>query len=166
MGQAIRVLLVDDHEFAREGLRRMLEVEPGIEVVGEASGGQEALSLVDPLAPDVVLMDIKMPDMNGLEATRLVKERSTCEVVVLSLWDEYLAQAMEAGAVGYLTKDVKRTELATAVRRVHNGELVLGSNLFTDPQAAATATEELRERYRHAVFFGRDRQRRPRGCLY
>ncbi len=145
MAKAIRVLLVDDHEFAREGLRRMLEPHPEIEVVGEASGAREALSLVDSLAPDVVLMDIKMPDMNGLEATRLLKEKAKCEVVILSLYDEYLAQAMEAGAGGYLTKDVKRTELASAVLRVHSGELVLGTNLLSNPKAAETALKHLRE---------------------
>lgn len=148
MGKAIRVMLVDDHEFAREGLRRMLELHPGIEVVGEASSAKEAIGLVDSLLPDVVLMDIKMPDMNGLEATRILKGKAKCEVVILSLYDEYLAQAMEAGAAGYLTKDVKRTELATAVLRVHEGELVLGTSLLANPKAAEAALKHLREAVR------------------
>ena len=114
MERGIRVFLVDDHEMAREGLRRMLQLEHDIEVVGEAADAEEVLLQVEVLNPDVILMDIKMPTINGLEATRLFKEREVAgEIVVLSLHSEYLAQAVEAGAAGYLVKDVKRPRFPT-----------------------------------------------------
>ena len=128
MQEGIRVFLVDDHEMAREGLRRMLESD--IQVVGEAAGAEEALLQVEMLTPDVILMDIKMPTLNGLEATHLFKERNVAaEIVIPSLHSEYLAQAVEAGAAGYLVKDVKRDELVDAIRRIHQGELVLGRSV-------------------------------------
>lgn len=131
MEKAIRVLLVDDHEYVREGLRHMLELHSEIKVVGEAASGQEALGLVDSLAPDIVLMDIQMPGMNGLAATRHIKQKATCQVIMLSLWDEHMAQAMEAGARGYLTKDIKQKELASAISRAHSGEWVTSRSLLT-----------------------------------
>ncbi len=120
----IRVLLADDHELARQGLRRVLELEQDLEVVGEASSAEEALELVASLSPDIVLMDIKMPTSNGLEATREIKKRGLVgEVIILSMYDEYLTQAIEAGAGGYLVKDVRREELVNTIRRVHKGEM-------------------------------------------
>ncbi len=151
MGQDIRVFLVDDHEVAREGLRRMLELEPDIKIVGEAANAEETLLKVEPLSPDVVLMDIKMPGVNGLELTRQLKERGlAAEVVVLSLHAEYLAQAVEAGAGGYLVKDVKRAELVSAVRRAAQGEMVLGGSLMSTPEITKGALD-----YLHNVVRGR-----------
>ena len=134
MEERIRVFIVDDHEMVRVGLRRMLELEEDLEVVGDAASAEEALGLVEALSPHVILMDIKMPNVNGLDATRHLKSRGLQgEVIVLSLYDKYLAQAIEAGATGYLVKDVKREELVDAIRRAAQGNLVLGGSLAATP---------------------------------
>ena len=118
----IRIMLVDDHQVVREGLRRMLELEQDIKVVAEASSGQEALAQARALSPEVVLMDIKMPGMDGIEATRLLKQQNPeCKVVVLTLYSEYLPHAAQAGADGYLLKDLRRDELVQAIRDVRGG---------------------------------------------
>ena len=146
MGEAIRVLLVDDHELAREGLQRVLDMEPDIQVVGHASDGEEAVAKAQALSPDVILMDIKMPTINGLEATRRLNVLGMGgKVIVLSVVDEYLAQAIEAGAAGYLTKDVKRDELVNAIRRVHQGELVLGTSLMSNPKVGERLVNRLQD---------------------
>ncbi len=122
----IRVLLVDDHQFAREGLRRMLEIDQSISVVGEAMNVDEAIWQAGVLLPDVVLMDIKMPEKDGIEATRLLKEAyPECKVIMLTLYEEYFAEAIEAGAAGYLLKDIKREELVQAIRAVQEGKVPL-----------------------------------------
>ncbi|MFQ5860435.1 MAG: response regulator [Dehalococcoidia bacterium] len=127
---AIRVLLVDDHQVVREGLRRMLDLEHDMTVVGEASSLEEALAQVETTSPDVVLMDIKMPGGDGIEATRRLKEvHPGCNIIVLTLYEEYLTQAVQAGAVGYLMKDVKREELSEAIRTVHRGQSAMGLSL-------------------------------------
>jgi DNA-binding NarL/FixJ family response regulator len=134
---SIRVLLVDDHQVVREGLRSMLTLEADIEVVGEAANVEEALTQAKLLSPDITLMDIKMPGRDGIEATRLLKEiQPACEVIMLTLYEEYLVQAIEAGAVGYLLKDVKREELVRAIRAANQGRsplnLSLSRGLFTE----------------------------------
>src|SRR3990170_7511318 len=99
----IRILLVDDHQVVREGLRRMLELEADFKVVGEAAGAKEALTQVASLSPEVILMDIKMPGVDGISLTREIKEKfPSCNIIMLTLYDEYLPQAIEAGAKGYL----------------------------------------------------------------
>jgi DNA-binding NarL/FixJ family response regulator len=122
--KSIRVLLVDDHQVVREGLRRMLDLDKDIEVVGEAASGEEALTRVEQLSPDVILMDVKMPGMGGIDAIRELKTRqSPASVIVLTVYeDKYLAQAAEAGAVGYLLKDVSRDELTKAIRAAYQGQ--------------------------------------------
>jgi len=131
----IRVLLVDDHQVVREGLRHMLGREEDIEVVGEAADAKLALSQVELLSPDVILMDIKMPGVDGIELTRRVKEKQLpCNVIMLTLYDEYLSQAIEAGAAGYLLKDAKRTELIQAIRQVHRGEVVISESITPKSQ--------------------------------
>ena len=123
---SIRVLMVDDHQVVREGLRRMLDLERDIEVVGEAGSFDEALIQIESSSPDIVLMDIKMPGKDGIETTRLVKEKQPdCKVIMLTLYEDYLVQAIEAGAEGYLLKDVKREELAQAIRAVQQGKTPL-----------------------------------------
>lgn len=118
----IRIMLVDDHEVVREGVRRMLELEQDMKVVAQASSGQEALAQAKALSPEIVLMDMKMPGMDGIETTRLLKQQNPeCKVVVLTLYSEYLPHAAQAGADGYIRKDLRREELIQAIRDVKEG---------------------------------------------
>lgn len=127
---AIRVLLVDDHQVVREGLRRMLGLEDDIHVVGEATSMEEALKLAELHSPDVVLMDIKMPGVDGVEATRRLKEKQpACNIIMLTLYEEYIAEAIKAGAAGYLLKDIKREELSQAIRVAYQGQSPLDASL-------------------------------------
>ncbi len=126
MNGAIRVLLVDDHEIVRERLRRLLNLQQGIEVVGEAADGEEALTQAEMLCPDVLLMDVRMPKMNGIEATRKLKERgAACKVIMLTMYEEHAAEGIEAGADSYILKGAKGHELAEAIRQVCQGETLL-----------------------------------------
>ncbi len=144
--ERITVLSVDDHELARQGLHRMLELENDLEVVGEASNAEEALERVAALTPDVILMDINMPMVNGLEATRMLKEsRALSRVIILGLHQEFLAQAFEAGAGGYLTKDMKREDLVSAIRRVSKGEVVVASDLLASPDLISQALKSFHD---------------------
>ena len=124
---AVRVLLVDDHGAIRAGLRLMLEAEPRISVVGEAADGKVALSQTAALRPDVVLMDIRMPAMDGIDATRAIVRAELAQVLVLTAFglDEYVLGALRAGAAGFLVKTVGQHELCQAVLRVAAGEGVL-----------------------------------------
>jgi DNA-binding NarL/FixJ family response regulator len=120
----IRVLLADDHALVRAGLRRLLHDMEGVEVVAEAADGREALRLIEQVHPDVVLMDIVMPELNGLDATARVAARfPEVRVIILSMnaSEEYVLQALKAGAVGYLLKDNSPAELEQAVRAVFDG---------------------------------------------
>jgi DNA-binding NarL/FixJ family response regulator len=124
----IRVLVVDDHTILRVGLRMMLNAQPDIEVVGEASDGNEAVTEALRLSPDVILMDIAMPDCNGIEATRQVKRvLPETRVLVLTMHEneEYLFQTLRAGASGYILKEAADTELITAIRAVSSGRFYL-----------------------------------------
>jgi DNA-binding NarL/FixJ family response regulator len=124
----IRVLVVDDQALVRGGFRLILESQPGLEVVGEAADGREALAKARELRPDVVLMDVRMPGMDGLEATRrLLSERDAPRVLMLTTFDldEYVYDALRAGASGFLLKDVRPEQLADAVRVVAEGETLL-----------------------------------------
>lgn len=126
--EQIKVLLVDDHAILREGVHALLAREPDILVVGEAGDGQEALEQVPRLKPDVVIMDIVMPRMNGLEATRLIRERHPeSRVLILSMYDdhEYVVQIIQAGAAGYVLKRVVTEDLVRAIHEVHAGESFL-----------------------------------------
>jgi two-component system, NarL family, response regulator NreC len=126
--EMIRVLLVDDHTILREGINALLSGEPDIEVVGEASDGIEALDQVARLEPDVVIMDLVMPRMNGLEATRQIHEKHpTVRVLVLSMYDndEYVREILQAGASGYVLKRVATDDLVRAIHEVHAGSSFL-----------------------------------------
>jgi two-component system, NarL family, response regulator LiaR len=125
---SIRILLADDHIMVREGTRRILEKETDLQVVAEASDGREAVALTEREHPDVVVVDISMPLMNGIEATKEIKRISPqTAVLVLSAYDddEYVFAILEAGAAGYLLKNARGSEVIDAVRRVHEGESVL-----------------------------------------
>jgi DNA-binding NarL/FixJ family response regulator len=124
----IRVLLADDQELVRSGFRLILELADGIEVVGEASDGQQAVRLAKELRPDVVLMDVRMPGLDGIEATRRLGQAGIdTRVLVLTTFDldEYVYAAVRAGASGFLLKDAPREQLVTAVRTVARGEALL-----------------------------------------
>jgi DNA-binding NarL/FixJ family response regulator len=131
-GPPARVLIADDHILVRDGYRLMLEREEGLEVVGEASNGREAVELCRELRPDLVLMDVRMPEMDGLEATRAIKgEFPTTSVLVVTTYDnpDYLFEAVEAGAAGYVLKDAPKSQLLNAVRRTLGGESPLNQEL-------------------------------------
>jgi two-component system, NarL family, response regulator LiaR len=126
--EPIRVLIVDDHAVVREGLRTFLELQDGIEVIGEAADGLQAVEQTETLKPDVVLMDLIMPRVDGVQAMRSLQEQgSRSRVIVLTsfLDDERLLPAIEAGAAGYLLKDVEPSELARAIRTAHAGEAMI-----------------------------------------
>jgi len=128
----IRVVVVDDHALHRDGTRQILEAHPDLQVVGEAASGEVALALVNQLRPDVVLMDIRLPGMNGVEVTRaLTRDHPDVRVLMVSAYDEdvYVRGALEAGAAGYLRKTAPGKELVEAVRAVAGGATVLQSGL-------------------------------------
>ncbi|GAA2836762.1 response regulator transcription factor [Kitasatospora paracochleata] len=128
----IRVLLVDDHQVVRRGLRTFLEVQGDIEVVGEAADGAEAVARAAELGPDVVLMDLKMPGVDGIEALKLLKEQgSTARVLIVTSFTEHrtMVPALRAGAAGYVYKDVDPEALAGAIRSVHAGHVLLQPEL-------------------------------------
>jgi DNA-binding NarL/FixJ family response regulator len=124
----IRVLVAEDHAFVREGTRQILERHRDIEVVGEATNGVEAVASAVSLKPDVALLDIRMPELSGIEATLQIRERvPSTAVLILSAHDDddYVMSLLDAGAAGYLLKTVRSRELVDAVRRVYDGETVL-----------------------------------------
>jgi DNA-binding NarL/FixJ family response regulator len=136
----IRVFLADDHPVVREGLRTFLESRDGIEVVGEAGDGESAVTAIERLRPDVVLMDLVMPGMGGVAAIRRIRERVPgTRVVVLTSFasDDQVIPAVQAGAAGYLLKDVEPSGLEAAIRLVHRGEALL------DPQVAGRVMEQV-----------------------
>jgi DNA-binding NarL/FixJ family response regulator len=129
----IKILIADDHEILREGIRKMIEKEPDMEVVGEAEDGRSAVKLARKLVPDIVLMDITMPDLNGMDATRkIVSETPGVKVLALSMHQDrkYVTGMLEAGATGYLIKGCKFEELATAIRSVAR------KNVYLSPRIA------------------------------
>jgi DNA-binding NarL/FixJ family response regulator len=129
-----RLAIVDDHELARESLQNMLSDEPDIEIIGEAANGRQALLLCSRLRPDLILMDVRMPEMDGLAATKEVKERyPETSVMMLTMHEnpDYLLEALKVGAAGYVLKDAPQEDIIEAVRRVRNGESPL------DPELAA-----------------------------
>jgi two-component system, NarL family, response regulator LiaR len=130
----IRVAIADDHAVVRQGLRTFLELQDGMDVVGEAADGEEAVALVERTAPDVVLLDLVMPRVDGLEAIRRIREHApaTRILVLTSFADDHtVLPAVRAGAAGYLLKDVQPPELASAIRTVHAGEALLAPSVAT-----------------------------------
>jgi NarL family two-component system response regulator LiaR len=128
MPEQITVMIVDDHEMVRNGAKGYLEVQPEITVVAEADSGAEAVRLAREYVPDVVLMDLVMPGMDGVEATRKVKDLGPrTQIIILTSFheDEHIFPALQAGAISYLLKDVKASELVEAIRRASKGEATL-----------------------------------------
>jgi len=139
----IRVLVVDDHAIVRDGIRALLGRSEDIEVVGEAGGGRDAVVRARELSPDVILMDIAMPDLGGLEATlEIHKERSDSKIIILSQYSdpEYVKRALKSGAAGYVLKKAAGADLVSAIRAVHRGGLVLDPDVARDAVTGETAT--------------------------
>jgi NarL family two-component system response regulator LiaR len=148
MTEPIRVLLVDDHLLVRMGLKAYFATLPDIQVVGEAGNGEEAVRLAAELAPDVVLMDLLMPGMDGVEATRQLKKTSPrTQVIVVTSYheDEHIFPAIRAGALSYVLKDIDPDDLAEAIRRAHAGEAVI------NPRVATRLVQELHGRRAETV---------------
>ncbi|WP_350351560.1 response regulator transcription factor [Microbacterium sp. A8/3-1] len=167
MTETIRVLLVDDQELIRVGFRMVLEAEPGITVVGEAADGHAAIAQVAALAPDLVLMDIRMPGLDGIAATEaIVRQHPQTRVLVLTTFDldEYAFGAIRAGASGFLLKDAQRHEMISAVRAVHRGDAALAPRItrmllehVTPQLGAARAEPDPAESARLAELTDRER---------
>jgi DNA-binding NarL/FixJ family response regulator len=131
---AIRILICEDQTLMREGLRTVLDLEPGFRVVGEAADGAEAVRLAESLKPDIVLMDVRMPMQNGVQATAAITARGLpCRVIILTTFDyeDYVFDAIKAGAVGYLLKDTPAAELAATVRLVASGDSFIQPTVAT-----------------------------------
>ena len=140
MQNPITILIVDDHAVVRQGVRAFLDTQPDLKVVGEAASGEEGVKFAIQYVPDVVLMDLVMPGMDGVEATRQLKRASPrSQVVVLTSYhdDEYIFPAIRAGALSYVLKDISPRELADVVRKAASGEVVL------NPRVAARVIQEL-----------------------
>jgi DNA-binding NarL/FixJ family response regulator len=147
----VRVLVVDDQQIIREGISTILSFQSGITVLGTAANGQEAVERAVQLEPEVVLMDVRMPLMDGVEATRQLRSRlSACRVLMLTTFDddEYIIEALRAGASGYLLKDIPGQELAQAIRSVHSGLYQLDPTVASrvianlgNPRVSSTATD-------------------------
>ena len=143
----IRLLLVDDHQIVRAGLRMLFQAEPDMEIVGEASSGEEALALVPTLQPDVVIMDVAMPGMNGIEATRHIREinpRTAVLALTMHEDEQYFFAMLDAGAAGYIPKRAAPDDLVSAIRVVSQGNVFLYASLarFLIKDATERATHE------------------------
>jgi len=162
--RSIRVLLVDDHALVREGIRALLQLHNDVEVVGEAGDGREAVEKTRELSPDVVVMDISMPAMGGIEATRqIVRENPSARVVVLSRHDNvsYARFLLEAGASGYVPKKAVSTDLAAAIRVVYAGDVFLHPSI-----AKAIARDYVQlVRYEHKTDAGENLTEREKEIL-
>jgi DNA-binding NarL/FixJ family response regulator len=163
--EVTRVLIVDDQALVRRGFRMVLEIEPDLEIVGEAADGVEAVTLTRDLDPDVVLMDVRMPNSDGVEATRVITADPACQARVIMLttfdMDDYVYDALEAGASGFLLKDIQPELLVAGIHAVHAGESLLAPSVTrrmiesflsnrpavspTDGGALATLTQRERE---------------------
>lgn len=156
----IRLLLVDDQSLICQGLKAMLSLEPDLEIVGTAENGEAAIAQVKTLKPDVVLMDVRMPVMDGREATRIINtEFPDVKVLVLSTFDDehYIADAIRAGAKGYLLKDMPSEELAQSIRFVHRGYTQMGPGLMeklistsiVDPEPSTFISDTVQQEWKH-----------------
>lgn len=148
MAEKMRLVIVEDHAIFRAGLRRALEIEEDIEVVSEAVDGAEAIDLAETLIPDVMLMDINLPGINGLQATRIIKaQHPEINIVVLTAYhdDEQLLHALRAGASAYHPKEVSADELLATIRQVYAGNYVLGDQVLDKGEIAAWLMHQFEE---------------------
>lgn len=160
MGTMIRILLADDHNLFRQGLKSLLEAEPDFRVIGEASDGREALRHGLEAHPDIILMDIQMPVLDGVQATQeILNEWPGAKVIMLTMYrqDGYVFEAVKTGARGYLLKDMDAKELVEAIRRVYHGEVLLDSDLAEKIIQDFKAKEEAKPRS-HAELSDREVQ--------
>ncbi|MGC8874838.1 MAG: response regulator [Chloroflexia bacterium] len=148
VGETLTVLIVDDHPLFRQGVRAVLEREPDLRVVGEAGDGQEAIRLAEELAPDVVLIDISLPGLNGLEVARVIKRRQPqASLIVLTVYedDEQLFNAIKAGASAYFSKDIQPQQLVQVIREVGRGTYLIDEHVFGKPHIATRVLHQFRE---------------------
>jgi DNA-binding NarL/FixJ family response regulator len=149
MSDEISVLLVDDHALVRKGFRRMIEDDPGIRVVGEAGSGLEAVQLSQQLKPQVIVMDMAMPEMDGVQATReILKRMPKTAILMLSMYaqESYVRNAFDAGALGYILKNADDIDLGTAIREVAGGKRVLDPGLITTEREPDDVFDRLTQR--------------------
>ncbi|WP_349351620.1 response regulator transcription factor [Flagellimonas sp. MMG031] len=151
---AITIVLADDHSLVRDGIRALLEEEPDLDVIGEVSNGWEALKMVGDKSPDILIIDIRMPELGGIETVEKLnaKDSSNTKCIILSMHDseEYILKSVQAGANGYLLKDTGKSEFVKAIHMVHEGgkyfsgdiSNVLVNNLFSSDKKAKTSTKE------------------------
>lgn len=148
MQAKIRVLIIDDHPLFRQGIRYCLEMASDMDVVGEAENGQEAMKLTERMIPDVVLMDINLPGLNGLEVARIIKRRDPrVAMIVLSVYedDEQLFQAIKVGASAYSSKDVDPQKLIEMIREVAQGNYLINDSVLAKPHVASRVLHQFRE---------------------
>lgn len=165
ISEAIRVLLVDDHSVVRAGLKSVLSGTPDIIIVGEASNGREAIAAAQQLKPDVVVMDLSMPDIDGITATKEIIANEHTRVLILSMHaeEDYLVPAMEAGASGYLVKTQADRELVNAIRSIAHGEVYVQSSaarILAKKLSSKTPAANEKERYEKLTGRERDVLRR------
>ncbi|CDT97804.1 transcriptional regulator, LuxR family [Vibrio coralliirubri] len=159
MSEVIRVVIADDHQVVLDGFMARLELEPDISVIGTASNGLEAVEVVKSLRPDVVLMDISMPIMNGIDATHLIKEEDPeAKVLMLTMHNnrEYIMKVMQSGAVGYMLKEISAEKMVQAIKTVNQGSTYfcekVTQNLFTQPITPAPSVKNPLSRREEAVL--------------
>jgi two-component system, NarL family, response regulator NreC len=161
MTRTIKILLADDHQIVRDGLRSLLEKQEGVQIVGEADNGRTAVELALELKPDLVIMDVTMPDLNGIEATRIILQASPrCKVIALSMHSDkrYVTRALQAGALGYLLKDCAFDELAKAIQTVLRNRIYLSSEINETVVKEYLKKTERLEQTAYSILTDRERQ--------